>query len=178
MKERVLAAAVEETTCGFQGSQRMVRGTVQGLALLLAALALVPAGAHLFELPNKIDLARDQYFLVQGIYRGWSLLGIVSISTIVANLCLVFVTRGERLAFWSATLALACSIAFLAVFFTWTYPANVATENWTVIPDNWQSLRTQWEYSHAANAILSLISLCAVIVAVVSTHNTPGHPPT
>ena len=36
---------------------------------ILTALALVPAGAHLFELPNKIGLAQDQYFIVQSIYR-------------------------------------------------------------------------------------------------------------
>jgi hypothetical protein len=31
---------------------------VQFLAVLLTALSLVPAGAHLFELPNKIGLAQ------------------------------------------------------------------------------------------------------------------------
>jgi len=29
---------------------------IQFLAVILTALALIPAGAHLFELPNKIDL--------------------------------------------------------------------------------------------------------------------------
>jgi hypothetical protein len=29
---------------------------VQFLAIVLTALALVPTGAHLFELPNKINL--------------------------------------------------------------------------------------------------------------------------
>jgi hypothetical protein len=36
------------------------------------------------------------------------------------------------------------------VFWAFTYPANVATNNWTVVPDTWASLRRQWEYSHAA----------------------------
>ena len=49
----------------------------QFLALVFIALALVPSGAHLFALPNKMDLARDQYFVVQNIYRGWALFGIV-----------------------------------------------------------------------------------------------------
>jgi hypothetical protein len=39
------------------------------LALLFVALALAPSAAHLLELPNKIDLAREQYFVVQQIYR-------------------------------------------------------------------------------------------------------------
>ena len=37
---------------------------VQFLANILTALALVPAGAHLFELPNKIGLAQEAYFTV------------------------------------------------------------------------------------------------------------------
>ena len=32
--------------------------------------------AHLFELPNKIHLSREDYLTVQQIYRGWALLGI------------------------------------------------------------------------------------------------------
>ena len=47
------------------------------LSLLFAALALGPALAHLLELPNKIGLPRDEYLVVQQIYRGWALLGIV-----------------------------------------------------------------------------------------------------
>jgi len=50
---------------------------VQFLALVLTALALVPSGAHLFEFPGKINLGAEQYFIVQSIYRGWSLFGIV-----------------------------------------------------------------------------------------------------
>lgn len=46
---------------------------LQWIALLFMALTLVPAGAHLFALPNKIDLAAEPYFVVQGIYRGWAL---------------------------------------------------------------------------------------------------------
>ena len=46
-------------------------------ALMVTALALGPALAHLLELPNKIALPRDAYFTVQQIYAGWSLLGVV-----------------------------------------------------------------------------------------------------
>jgi hypothetical protein len=56
-----------------------------------------------------------------------------------------------------------------AIFFTWTYPANVATDNWTAVPANWQALRDQWEYSHAANAVMTFAALCAVVVSVLTT---------
>ncbi len=39
----------------------------QLLALMLTALALIPVGAHLFALPNKIHLDQADYFVTQGI---------------------------------------------------------------------------------------------------------------
>jgi hypothetical protein len=73
---------------------------VQFLALTLTALALVPSGAHLFALPNKINLAAEQYFIVQNTYRGWSLFGIVLFGALIANLALaVFLRVGARRSF-------------------------------------------------------------------------------
>ncbi len=37
---------------------------IQFLAVVLTALALIPSGAHLFELPNKVELPRDAYLTV------------------------------------------------------------------------------------------------------------------
>jgi hypothetical protein len=49
------------------------------VALLASALVLGPALAHLFELPNKIGLSRDDYFIVQKpIVAGTSSLGCCS----------------------------------------------------------------------------------------------------
>ena len=46
------------------------------LSVLLTALTLGPAMAHLLEAPVKLFLPRDQYFQVQQIYRGWAFAGI------------------------------------------------------------------------------------------------------
>jgi len=50
---------------------------IQSLAIILTALALVPSGAHLAALPNKIAMAQAAYFVAQQIYAGWTLFGIV-----------------------------------------------------------------------------------------------------
>jgi hypothetical protein len=143
----------------------------QFLAIVLTALALVPAGAHLFELPNKIGLAQDAYFVVQSIYRGWALFGIVLFGALGANLALTLMVRRRRGAFWLALLAFLLVAATLVVFFTWTYPANQATGNWTEAPADWQELRLQWEYAHATNAILTFIALCAVTLSTLLTRD-------
>ena len=45
---------------------------VQFLAIVLTALALVPSGAHLAALPNKMAMAQAAYFVAQQIYAGWA----------------------------------------------------------------------------------------------------------
>jgi hypothetical protein len=57
------------------------------------------------------------------------------------------------------------------IFFIWTYPANQATSNWTVVPADWQQLRTTWEYAHATNAVLTFLALCAVTWSILLTRN-------
>jgi hypothetical protein len=53
------------------------------------------------------------------------------------------------------------------VFWTFTYPANQETGNWTTLPANWLELRRQWEYSHAASAALNLFALISLILSVL-----------
>jgi hypothetical protein len=137
----------------------------QFLASVLIALALVPAGAHLFALPSKIGLPQDQYFVVQSIYRGWALFGIVLFAALAASLVLTVLLRGAGAAFWLALAGFLLIAATLAIFFIWTYPANQTTNNWTEVPANWMTLRTQWEYAHAVNAVLTFVALCCVTIS-------------
>jgi hypothetical protein len=143
---------------------------VQFLAVVLTALALVPSGAHLFALLNKINLGAEQYFIVQNIYRGWALFGVVLIGALIADLALAFMLRRRGGAPFVLALLGFCGVALtLVVFFLWTYPANQATANWTTIPDHWEQLRRQWEYSHAVNAVITFLALCSVTLSVVMT---------
>ena len=78
------------------------------------------------------------------------------------NVVLAIRLRRQRRAFSFAVTAALCFVVFFAIFFTWTFPANQATANWTTMPDNWSELRQEWEYSHAGNAIVMLVALCSV----------------
>ena len=147
----------------------MILQTVRFLVVILTALALVPAGAHFFELFNKMGLSQEQYFTVQGIYRGWALFGFVLLGAIGVNLVHAILIRDEPHAFWLALLAFLLMVGSLAIFFIWTYPANQVTSNWTVAPANWASLRTQWEFSHAANAVTTFLALCAATTSLLVT---------
>jgi hypothetical protein len=142
---------------------------VQFAAVVLTALALVPGGAHAFALLNKINLGAEQYFIVQSIYRGWALFGIVLLGALLANVVLaLMLLRLGGAAFLLASLAFCCIALTLAIFFVWTYPANQATGNWTSIPDDWKQLRVQWEYSHAVNAVITFVALCSVTLSALT----------
>ncbi|HVT49407.1 MAG TPA: hypothetical protein VHD57_16585 [Vicinamibacterales bacterium] len=133
----------------------------------MTALALVPVGAHLFALPNKIHLDQHDYFVAQGIYRGWAWFGIVLIGAILTNAAAAIVVRGQVLPFALATVSALLMLATLAIFFAFTFRANQATANWTTMPDDWQFLRRQWEYSHAVNAAITFAAFCATALSAL-----------
>lgn len=148
--------------------------TLQTLAIVATALALVPAGAHFFELFSKMQLGREEYFVVQGIYRGWALFGIVLFAALVLDLALTVANRHRSWPFRFALAGFLLMAATLAVFFTWTFPANQATSDWTIAPDDWEALRRQWEYAHAASAVLTFGALVAITLSVVTAASGRG----
>ena len=135
--------------------------------IVLTALVLVPAGAHLAELPHKLNLDRAEYQTVQQIYRGWSLFGVAIFAALAATALLAFRVQRPSTAFTAAVVALLCLIAAQIVFWSVTFPVNQATDNWTVLPGDWSALRVRWEYSHAASACLTMVALCANVIAAL-----------
>ena len=59
-----------------------------------------------------------------------------------------------------------CLICAQIVFWLFTYPMNVLSSNWTVPPEHFEAARRQWEYSHSVSALLTFMSLLAVVSAV------------
>lgn len=131
---------------------------------MATALALGPALAHLLELPNKIGLPKDAYFTVQQIYRGWNLLGVVLMLQLLSIVAVILMARGDRRLRLLATIALLCLAGARGLFWAFTFPANTATVNWTTQPDNWETLRQHWEYSHAAGALLQLTGMACLVL--------------
>lgn len=138
---------------------------VEFLAVVLTALALVPAAAHVMELPNKLPMTREAYLIVQRVYRGWSLSGFVVVGALIATLALMILA--DDAAFVPALIGFLAIVATQIVFWTFTYPVNKITRNWTRVPDDWTALRDRWELSHAASAVLNFVAVVCVTVAVL-----------
>jgi hypothetical protein len=136
------------------------------VALLLITVTTSAGLAHLFALPNKIGLPSESYLTVQQIYRGWAFLGVAFFGALGATTWLTVLARGGR-AFYPTLVAALSLAASLIVFFAFTYPANRQTANWTLLPQHWEQLRRQWEYSHAAGAVLDLTALISFALSLL-----------
>src|SRR5262245_25060179 len=138
------------------------------LVVVSVALCLVPAGAHFFELPNKMSLSMAEYMTVQKIYAGWSLFGIAIAAALLVTLTHTFIMRADRTAYVLSLTGFLCIAATQVIFWTFTYPMNVARNNWTVTPEDFETVRRQWEYSHAVNAVLTFVALMAITLSVLT----------
>jgi hypothetical protein len=134
---------------------------IRYLTILVTGLALIAPAAHLFELPGKIQMSEEDYFVVQRIYLGWWVVGLLLPAALILNLALAYVSGDDRVAFWLAIAAAVFLLVNLAIFVGWTQPVNSATDNWSLRSENWAALRMQWEYSHAVNAFMTLSAFCA-----------------
>jgi hypothetical protein len=95
------------------------------------------------------------------------MLGFVLLIQLISIVAIIVLAQQDRDVRIFGCVALICLIAAQMLFWTFTYPANVATENWTKIPANWQVLRRNWEYSHAAGAVCQLAGMTALIIAAL-----------
>jgi phosphoglycerol transferase MdoB-like AlkP superfamily enzyme len=134
---------------------------VSFIALVLTAIALIPAGAHVFEMSGKMKLGRDAYFVVQGLYRGWAYFGFAYVGAFLACLARAVLPGSRRDRLLAAFAALMIAAA-LAAFFFFVYPANQITKDWTATPANWKNWRLQWEWGQAAVAACTFAAFASL----------------
>ena len=60
-----------------------MKNAIRFTAILFAVITLSALMAHLLELRVKINLSKEDYQIVQGIYSGWQWLGIFEIGAII-----------------------------------------------------------------------------------------------
>ena len=152
----------------------MLVRTLQFLAIILIAAYMVPQAAHLIEYPGKMAMDRDAYFTVQRIYAGWSMSGFVLFGAMIATLALAFFSRSQGLPAILGAAAFILMVAVLVVFYLRVAPMNVATEQWTVMPDAWEPLRAQWENGHAVNAVITFAALVCATLSALTWHPETG----
>jgi len=150
--------------------------TVEIVSIVLVALAMAPALAHLLEFPGKSRLTKDAYLTVQPIYYpGFTIAGGVGeVGGLIAVLAVLLLTPRGTTAFWLRLVALAAMLGMQVVFWLFTQPVNKFWLQSTTLdgfgeaffnvgshhvrpddPAGWKKIRDRWEYSHIARAGLA-----------------------
>jgi hypothetical protein len=137
-----------------------------------AILVVLAPMAHVLELPNKLALDAALWLAVQQhLYRGWGpfLGGPTEIGALLTSIWLVYFRRRSSTVLAATALASAGYAGMLAAFFLLNKPVNVAIVSWTPtsLPLDWAAYRARWEAGHAIAALLSVVSLAALVWAFV-----------
>ena len=147
---------------------------VRILSVLSVALYLVPTGAHLAEMRAKFALSQDAYMSAQRPYDDWALFGAVLFAAILLTALNAVLSRASRVGRWLSATACLFLMSDLALFFAFTYPVNLASQNWTIVPPDFDAARLQWEVSHAASAAIIFVTLIIIVVAALASARAEG----
>jgi hypothetical protein len=113
---------------------------------------------------------------------------------LLTTMILAFAVRTQPTTLRLTVLALVCLVGAQVLLSVFVAPVNHQMIDWTPdhLPGNFEALRKQWEYAHAAGAVLQLIRLGALVLSVrgtgpvtdarpaqpkprrLQTHHTPG----
>ncbi|RAX43087.1 DUF1772 domain-containing protein [Rhizobium tropici] len=164
--------------------------TLQILTILIVAVAMALALAHVLELPGKMRLSKEDYLTVQRIYYpGFTIGGASEPLGALLLLLLLFLTPANTLSFWLLAAAFAAMVAMHAVFWLLTQPVNNfwlkdaklegmgagffshdpfgGHQMETAVKPDWTMLRDRWEWSHAVRAALGLLAFILLVTEVV-----------
>lgn len=157
------------------------------ITCLLVAAAMAPALAHVLEMPGKMRLDRQHYFVVQRIYYpGFTAAGIAEPGSILATMILAALVPLGTAKFWLVATAFLAMTAMQVVFWTVTQPVNRTwvkdiklSKSAKVFFDTererpsaadgeeWTVLRDRWENSHLIRAALAVLGFVALLLAIV-----------
>lgn len=143
------------------------------VTIMLTALSMGTALGHLLEMPAKITYDGALWLtLLQTLYPpAFGTIGaFFEVGAVVTAVVLAFLVRRHRPAFGWTLLGAICVVAAHAAFWVWVAPVNatmlpLTPEN---LPADWSGLRDQWEYTHAARAVLQMIALGALVFSVLA----------
>lgn len=135
---------------------------VQFAAIALTALALIPAGAQVFELSGKLALSPTDYVTVQSVHHAWALFASAMLLASAAIALHGYLVNRNATSFGWSMVALVLVGVAQVVFWVVAYPANAATQGWSLLPVDFEMLRRKWEFSFAAAGVFSFAGLLAL----------------
>ncbi|RJQ81463.1 MAG: DUF1772 domain-containing protein [Desulfobacteraceae bacterium] len=142
------------------------------IAIMLTALSMGVALCHLLEMPAKMTFDAALWLtLLQTLYPPafGPIGGYMEVGAVVTTVLLTFMVRRRRPAFHWTFMAAFCMVAAHAAFWILIAPVNAAMLPLTpeTVPADWMRLRDQWEYTHAARAVVQIVALGALVLSII-----------
>lgn len=149
--------------------------TLQFITIMLVALSMSMAFCHLLEMPIRLGYAPTLWSQVTNIEGTYQYFGppvgaiLEGGAWIAAVLLAVLSRKRDRPIFFLTLAAAICMILTQAVFWTFVMPVNNQMLGWSPdsLPPDFATWRNQWEYAHAARALLQIIGLGALVASLL-----------
>ncbi len=153
------------------------------ISIFLAAVVMGLALAHALELPGKLRLDKEQYYVVQTIYYpGFTWAGVAEPLAIIAAAAALLGAPAHTRLFWLTAAALAALVLTQAVFWLRVQPVNrqwlgsmeisgaadrfFRTGESAAPSTDWKRLRDRWENGHLTRAFASTAAFVALLLAM------------
>jgi hypothetical protein len=141
------------------------------VTIMFTALSMGTALCHFLEMPAKITYEGALWLtLLQTLYPpAFGTIGaFFEVGAVVTAVVLAFLVRRRPGFVWTLLGAL-CLVVAHAAFWIWVAPVNATMSPLTpeTLPADWMRLRNQWEYTHAARAVLQIVALGALVFSIL-----------
>ena len=141
------------------------------VTILLTALSMGLALAHLLEMPAKITYEGALWLrLKQTLYHAFGTVGaFFEVGAVLASVVLAFLVRHRPGAFGWTLFGALCLVAMHAVYWLRVAPVNATIVPLTpdTLPADWTRLRDQWEHTHALRAVLQVVAVGAFVWSIL-----------
>ena len=138
---------------------------------MFTALSMGMALCHLLEMPAKMTYDGALWLrLLQTLYGAFGTIGaFIEVGAVITAVVLAILVRRRRPAFGWTLLGALCLVAAHLAWWVWVAPVNATMAPLTpeTLPADWMRLRDQWEYTHAARAVLQIIALGALVLSIL-----------
>jgi cytochrome bd-type quinol oxidase subunit 2 len=149
---------------------------LQFFTLMLVALSMGMALCHLLEMPVRLGYEPELWSRVTNVEVIYRLFGsplgaaLEGGAWVTAVAWAVLARKRSRAVFRLALAGAACMVLAQVAWWTFVFPVNQEMAGWApgALPADFAELRSQWEYTHAARAVLQIASLGLIVASVLA----------
>jgi hypothetical protein len=135
------------------------------ITIMVAALSMALAFSHLLQLPPRMSFDGPTWLITQRLFPLYGSIGaVIAVGAVLLAGILAYAARPGAASGWTLAGAVCLALA-LIVWILFVAPANARIGKWTPdsLPADWTRWRRQWEYAHAARAVLLILGLGCLV---------------